>query len=101
MFLQQRKLMVSWDAFGQVPPVDFVTDEILHLFSVSVKPGLKYWVQFKAPQYMRDMDTLERVYQRGRKMMKRLEHLSCEERLGEPDSSEWKRESSGGFHQYP
>ncbi|KAK4832611.1 hypothetical protein QYF61_024592 [Mycteria americana] len=50
---------------------------ILPLYSALVRPLLEYCV------HMRDMDILERSQQRATKMIKGLEHLSCEARLGE------------------
>ena len=44
---------------------------------------LEFWVQSWAPQYKKDMDILERVQQRATKIMKGLQHLTCEERLRE------------------
>ena len=44
---------------------------------------LESWVQSWAPQCKRDWDILEQVHQRTTKMMKGLEHLSCEESLRE------------------
>jgi len=46
-----------------------------------VRPHLERCVQVWAPQYKRDMNILERVPQRAMKMIKGLEHLSCEEGL--------------------
>lgn len=52
-----------------------------------LSPGerhLECWVQLWAPQYERAMDTLEKVQQGAKKVIKGLEHLSYEERLREP-----------------
>lgn len=75
--MKQRRPSASWAAIGRMQSKNG------DLFPLVLRRlYLECCVHFRASQYKRNLDILERVYWRTTKTIKGLEHLSYEKRLG-------------------
>jgi len=54
---------------------------ILLVYFAPVRPHLQYSIQVWDPQPKKDEDLLEQVQRRATRMIRGLQHLSCEDRL--------------------
>ena len=56
---------------------------IVPLYLALMRPYLEYCIQLSVSQHKKDMDLFQQSQSRSPRMIRGLEHLSCEERLRE------------------
>ena len=84
--MSQQRALVAKKANGVLECIKKIMDSWLKevnlpLCSALVRPYLEYCVHSRALQFKKDRDFLEGVQRRATVVIKRLEHLSFEERL--------------------
>ncbi|KAK4813831.1 hypothetical protein QYF61_001835 [Mycteria americana] len=86
--LNRLKDLIAWQGYrilGCIKRsiVSRSREVILPLCPALMSPHLEYCVQLWSPEHRKDMDLLEQVQRRVTKMIRGMEHLSCEGRLRE------------------